>query len=562
MSDLKFSILVPAYNGAGFIGATLRSILSQSFTNYEMIVVDDNSGDGIEDVVKSLRDARIKFYGNRVTLGYPGNLEECKKRATGDILYLMGQDDILEKDALMNTRTAFEISEDIGAVTRPYYWFDENVDKPVRAKKQLNPERDEIVRITDPYPRIIRVFQTLDQLSGLALRKKYVDMDFHEDIFPCHVYPFASIFKKHPIVFLKDYNVAVRIATSQTRSLSSIYDKSPMQSWVDLFRNVFYENEFEGMRRYCIKNFVAKNFVGLVQIKNYGRFKCLLREIALLVKYRWRNLFDVRFWFFSLGTLVMPRSVLRPLADFYKERIFSSFLRDVRLGDAKNKDRNATAAQRLYYNRFLSRIFHTLVYCLSHELKDCRSVLDLGCGPDSPVQHCGASCSIGVDAFEPYIEQSKKKKIHHEYVLGNITKIEFKPKSFDAVIMIESLEHLDKEQGRALLGKIEKWARKKVIVTTPNGYLPGLDSNPLQSHRSGWTVDEMRARGYKVYGMAGWKFLRKKDAHENVTQEDYFLMCFKPKCLWYFISAFTQLITYYCPKFSFGILCIKPLGSR
>ena len=74
---------------------------------------------------------------------------------------------------------------------------------------------------------------TLDQLSGLAYRVKFMDIPFHPDCFPCHIYPFASIFKKHPVVFLKDYNVAVRIATSQTRFISSIYEKSPMQSWLD-----------------------------------------------------------------------------------------------------------------------------------------------------------------------------------------------------------------------------------------------------------------------------------------------------------------------------------------
>ena len=133
-----------------------------------------------------------------------------------------------------------------------------------------------------------------------------MDLPFHPDIFPCHVYPFASIFKKHPIVFLKDYNVAVRIRTSQSRKKSSIYDKSPIQSWVDMFENVFPEEKFRNSKNILIKNFVATNYVGLVQIRNYAKYKYLLREIRYLLKYRWQNILSPQFWFFSLGSMIMP----------------------------------------------------------------------------------------------------------------------------------------------------------------------------------------------------------------------------------------------------------------
>jgi len=240
MNDLKFSICLPSYNGAGIIMETIQSILSQDYDNFELIIVDDNSKDNTEEVISKINDPRIKFYKNDVNLGYPKNLEKCRQKATGDIIYLMGQDDILAEGALSNTYKAFKLSEDIGAVTRPYYWFYEEITKPVRAKNQFDKTKDAVISIHDGEKAVIEVFKTLDQLSGLAFRRKYMDLPFHEDIFPCHVYPFASIFKKHPIVFLKDYTVAVRIRTSQTRSVSSIYEKSPMLSWVDMFNNVFY----------------------------------------------------------------------------------------------------------------------------------------------------------------------------------------------------------------------------------------------------------------------------------------------------------------------------------
>jgi glycosyltransferase involved in cell wall biosynthesis len=323
MTDLRFSILIPTWNGAEVIGDTLRSLLSQSFQNFEIIIQDDASSDNTIETIGSFSDPRIKVFRNKKNLGYPGNLESLSKKGIGDIIYLMGQDDILGENALQETHKAFKISDDIGAVARPYFWFDEKITKPVRATKQLNPEKNEIVSIQDDFKKIILTIDAAGQLSGIALRKKYLDTPFHKDIFPCHVYPFAAILKKHSIVFLKDYSLAVRIRSSQSRSVSWIYDKSPIQSWVDFANSVFPEKEYENFRRYFIKNYVARNYVGLIQIRNYAKYKYFWREVGQLLKYRWQNILSPAFWFFSLGCAIVPPLALIPLVDWYKNNINS-----------------------------------------------------------------------------------------------------------------------------------------------------------------------------------------------------------------------------------------------
>ena len=330
MSDLKFSILIPTYNGAEVIGDTLRSILSQSFQNFEIIIQDDASTDNTVEAVKALGESRITIFRNEKNLGYPGNLESLSKKGTGEIIYLMGQDDILGKGALQATHEEFKMSENIGAVARPYFWFDEKIEKPVRATKQMNPEKNEIVTIKDDFERIILTIDVAGQLSGLAMRRKLMDTPFNEDIFPCHVYPFVAILKKHPIVFLKDYNLAVRIRSSQCRSVSSIYDKSPVQSWVDFANNIFPEKELEKLRKYFIKNYVARNYVGLVQIRNYAKYRYVPREILMLLKYRLENIWSPAFWFFSLGCVAMPPFLLIPLVDWYKRKINSRKLKHIK----------------------------------------------------------------------------------------------------------------------------------------------------------------------------------------------------------------------------------------
>ena len=125
----------------------------------------------------------------------------------------------------------------------------------------------------------------------------------------------------------------------------------------------------------------------------------------------------------------------------------------------------------------------------------------------------------------------------------------FESDTFDCVILLDVVEHLKKDEGLRLLDNVERIARKKIFVVTPNGFLPSgaFDNNPWQIHRSGWTVEEMRNRGYKVLGVHGLKALRGEKA----------ILKFNPKPIWELISMLTQYIVRNHPEFAFEILCIK-----
>jgi glycosyltransferase involved in cell wall biosynthesis len=327
---LKLTIAMPTYNGIPFISEALKSVVSQSFQDFEIIVSDDCSQDNTVEVIKSFGDKRIKIHRNKKNLGYGKNLQVLKRLTRTDILFLMAQDDILLKDALLKTYQAFLLDDKIGVVTRPYYWFDEDVKKPVRVVAPYDENKDRVISVFDGKREVQKIFESVGQLSGLAYRTQYIDIDFHEEIFPAHIYPFASITKKYKVVFLKDYTVAVRIAMSMSRTSASTYKVSPTKSWIKMFDTVYKEKKYQEVREIGIRQ-VAGNFLGLVQIKNYGIFRHLIREIFILVGLRPLNLIDPRFWFVSLGTILIPRRLLIWLVDNYKKKILARKLKNIKI---------------------------------------------------------------------------------------------------------------------------------------------------------------------------------------------------------------------------------------
>lgn len=120
------------------------------------------------------------------------------------------------------------------------------------------------------------------------------------------------------------------------------------------------------------------------------------------------------------------------------------------------------------------------------------------------------------------------------------------------------MEHLSKTDGKIMIEQMEKVARKKIILTTPNGFLPtyaGPDDNPTEIHLSGWTVDELRKLGFNIYGLNGLKALWKVKSGQAVAR-------FKPRRLFAILIDITQLFVYYYPWFAFQLFFVKDIKIK
>lgn len=102
------SVCIPTFQGAAFIGQAIDSVLAQTFQDFELLVIDDRSSDGTEDIVRGYADARIRFQRNERNLGPEGNWNRCLEQAKGRYVKLLPHDDVLAPDCLMRQVAALE----------------------------------------------------------------------------------------------------------------------------------------------------------------------------------------------------------------------------------------------------------------------------------------------------------------------------------------------------------------------------------------------------------------------------------------------------------------------
>ena len=88
------SIIMPSWNSGEFITESINSVISQTYTNWELIIVDDCSSDDTETIVKSIVDTRIRYMKNDVNLGAALTRNRALREAKGKWIAFLDSDDL------------------------------------------------------------------------------------------------------------------------------------------------------------------------------------------------------------------------------------------------------------------------------------------------------------------------------------------------------------------------------------------------------------------------------------------------------------------------------------
>ena len=121
------SIITPMYNAEKYIDETIKIVQCQTYSNWEMIIVDDCSTDKCAEIVKSYmeKDSRIKYYSLNKNSGPAAARTKAMKMATGKYMAFLDSDDIWKKEKL-EKQINFMKKNDYAFSCTSYEQVDEN----------------------------------------------------------------------------------------------------------------------------------------------------------------------------------------------------------------------------------------------------------------------------------------------------------------------------------------------------------------------------------------------------------------------------------------------------
>ncbi|MBN1412802.1 MAG: glycosyltransferase family 2 protein [Spirochaetales bacterium] len=166
----RLTVCIPAYNRANRLVELLDSIVAQDYTEYEILICEDNSPERRE-IAQIVREYQarypdlIRYYENERNLGYDGQIRNLVNKAEGDYCFFMGNDDLMAPRALATVGDAVDKYENIGVVLRTYASFDEDPEKPKQVFRYFEQE----LFFPGGRSTIITFFRRSVVISGLVL---------------------------------------------------------------------------------------------------------------------------------------------------------------------------------------------------------------------------------------------------------------------------------------------------------------------------------------------------------------------------------------------------------
>ena len=138
----KVSIVMPTYNAEKYIGEAIESILNQTFTDYEFIIINDGSTDHTKEIIKRYDDPRIVLLENEKNSGIVVTLNKGVQFASGEYIARMDSDDISLCTRLERQVIYLDSHKNIGVVGTALQVFGERIE----AQNRFFSDRKEILK--------------------------------------------------------------------------------------------------------------------------------------------------------------------------------------------------------------------------------------------------------------------------------------------------------------------------------------------------------------------------------------------------------------------------------
>ena len=124
------SVCIPTYNCARYVGHAIQSILDQTLSDFEFIVIDNCSTDGTAAIIEAFQSSRIRYIRNETNIGMVRNWNKCIEASSGDYIIIFHADDYADPYLIENEKGILDENPHVGFVHTRAHVVDEN-DKPL-----------------------------------------------------------------------------------------------------------------------------------------------------------------------------------------------------------------------------------------------------------------------------------------------------------------------------------------------------------------------------------------------------------------------------------------------
>lgn len=246
----KISVLMTVYNAEKYVANSVQSILLQKYKNFELIIIDDLSTDRSVNILKKIKDKRIKFYSLKKKLGRTKALNFALSKSNSNIIAIQDADDVSHKDRFAQCMDILTKNKNIGLVATDFRIIDKNGNILSQSEKYLKINKIKRLKFINTIAHSSIIFQR-NKLKNCVYNESYVYAQDYELI--------LRFLKYSKIKLLKNNLLKIR-THSENMSNDKIYSTIIIKENLRLLN--FSSNKLNLSTR-------EKNYILFMKIKNY-----------------------------------------------------------------------------------------------------------------------------------------------------------------------------------------------------------------------------------------------------------------------------------------------------
>ncbi len=237
------SIITNCYNGEKYLEETIQSVLSQTYTDWEYLLFDNNSTDRSAEIFLSHKDPRFKYYKNDHTVSLGHGRHDAFKMVTGDYVCFIDSDDLWLHEKLEKQVAIMERDPSVGIVYSDFVYFGKiNLERKTSSEGYKTTK--DILECYDLGVSDAMVRRSVVMDNNIEINKDYdIIADF--DLF-------TRLSRVTKVFHIKEYLTKYRM---HNNNLSAVSNKEPGEQ-LDLY-NKFMEEFSPEEKEVCKKGLQA-----------------------------------------------------------------------------------------------------------------------------------------------------------------------------------------------------------------------------------------------------------------------------------------------------------------